>query len=408
MSTEIVFSTRDFDGLTAELYDTSFSPFLFAPDATDTISNGRATFNISPPNPFAVRVANGGAFLRTGFLPLDVGEVDSNGDFSASFLVMRITDPADTTLTLATLGAGISLPISEGAMTVTSLALATAVTNGTRHLRATGAGTYAAGFLGNIPFTYTYDFSLSPVSNALSSRVIDVDTVATTVTGSSGGLLGWLVNAIVNLIGVLFNGKISDQIEESVQEQVNTAVDNAFASAGAPDEAFATVRSVTVNPANVVIDPWVSIPMSALDCASLISSGSVKVRDAAELRKLRLMRDKALRGTPQGEAYIALLQQHSAELLRLLAARPRLLKEVDALVKEGLADFDDEAPGKGRMSKGTAKRATAVLQVIAESGSPALRRTAELALQDMEQFVGRPVGEVLEENTAMARKLMRE
>ena len=408
MSTNITFTTSDFDGLTAEMYDASFSPFLMGPDATATISNGRASFNINPPNPFAVRVTDGRAFLRTGFLTQAVGEIDANGDFGASFLAMHLTDPADTTITLATLAAGISVPITEGALTVTSLALATAVRSGVRNLRATGAGTYAAGFLGNIPIAYTYDFKLSPIGSALSSRVIDVDTVSTTVTGTSGGLLGWIVNAVVSLIGILFNGTISDQIEASVQEQVNTAVDDSFASAGAPPEAFATVRSVTVNPANVVIDPWVSIPLSALDCASLISSGSVRVRDPQQLRKLRAMRDNALRGAPQGEVYIELLRQHSPELLRILAANPRLLKRVDELVKRGLSEYDESAPGKGQLSGETAKMGLALMGDVAELSSPELRRTLELAQEDVQQFVGRPVSAVLEENTAVAGKLARE
>ena len=407
MSTNITFTTSDFDGLTAEIYDASFSPFMMGPDATTTINNGRASFNINPPNPFAVRVTDGRAFLRTGFLTQAVGDVDANGDFGASFLVMHLTDPADTTITLATLAAGISVPITEGALTVTSLALATAVSGGVRNLRATGAGTYAAGFLGNIPVAYTYNFRLSPIGSALSSRVIDVDTVSTTVTGASGGLLGWIVNAIVSLIGILFNGTISDQIEASVQAQVNTAVDNAFASAGAPSEAFATVRTVTVNPANVVIDPWVSIPLSALDCASLISSGSVKVRDPKQVRKLRAMRDKALRGTPQGEVYVDLLRQHSPELLRILAANPRLLKGVDEVVKRGLAEYDEEAPGKGQLTGETAKMGLALMGDVAELSSPELRQTLEMAMKDVDQFVKQPVSKVLDDNTEAARKLAR-
>jgi hypothetical protein len=404
MSVTISFSTDLFDGLTAELYDTAFSPFSFAPDATDTVNNGRATFNLTPPNPFALRIADSGTGVaRSGFLTLDAGEVDAAGDFNITFLVMRITDPADTTINPTTLTAGIT-PLTEGALTVTTLVVAPAPPN----LRATGTGTYNAGILGNIPITFTYDFSLSPVGHALSSRVIDVDTVSTTVTGTSGGLLGFLVNAIVNLIGVLFNGTIADQIEDAVQEEVDQAVADAFAAANAPPEAFATLRSVVVNATSVVIDPFVLIPLSALDCGALVSSGSVQIRDAGQLRKLRMMRDTVLRGTPQGEAYIALFRQHSPEVIRILAMNPRLLKQVDLLVEQGLTEYSEEAPGKGHLSPGTAKLGKEVLQKIAEAGSLQLRRTIEMALEDVDQFVERPVSDVLEENTAAVRKLVRD
>jgi hypothetical protein len=339
-------------------------------------------------------------FLRTGFQAHDIGEI-SGSDFSASILVMHITDANDTTIMIADLEDSIALPISEEELTVNTLNLSSAGGN----LQANGSGTYDAGIAGNIAVNYTYDFSLDPVTSALSSRVVDVETVSTSVTGAQGGLLGWLINGIVNLITLLFKGTIAARIEDSVQAQVDAAVAAAFAAAGAPDEAMATVRSVTINTDSVVIDPWVSIPLAAIDCGALLSSGSIKIRDRKQLRKMRRMRDRVLRYTPQGHVYIKLLKRHSPELVRILARRPRLLKQVDRLVKQGLAEFSEERPEDGVLTAETAKMGKELMQQLAKEASPNLRRTIEMTLPDVDQFVNTPVRKVLDRNTEALRKL---
>lgn len=400
MAMEIRFLTTEFDGATAELHTPAIP---WGPVEVDVISGGVATFSTDL-NPFAVRINDGGDIvLRTGVQPHTIGDVEPNGDFSASFITMRITDPADTVIPLSTLEAEISVPIVEGAMTVSSLSLATVGGN----VRATGSGTYSAGFLGNIPFSYTYDFDLDPVTGALSSGIVDVDTISTSIVGTAGGLLGWITNAIVGLITALFNGRISDQIEETVQDQVDAAVEQAFSDAGAPDGSMATLWSVSESGNDVTIDPMVCVPLSAIDCASLLTGGSVKVRSPKQLRKLRRMRDKVLRNQPQGEAYIALFQRHSPELVRLLARNPRLLKLADALVKRGLAEYDEEKPEAGVLSAETAQMAQRLMQRVARDASPQLRRSIERTLPEVKQFVGKPVSRVLDENAEEMRKRLK-
>jgi hypothetical protein len=397
---EIRFLSTEFDGAVAELYGLSLP---WAPMEVEIVSGGIATFSTDV-NPFAIRIRDGGdTLLRTGLQDYSIGTVEPNGDFSVHFITMRITDPADTVIPLSTLEAEISLPITDGGMTVSSLNLATVGGN----VRATGSGSYSAGILGRIPFDYTYDFDLDPVTGALSNRIIDVDSISTSIVGTAGGLLGWITNAIIGLISALFNGRISDQIEETVQSQVDSAVEQAFFDAGAPDSSMATLLNVTESGNSVTIDPLVCVPLSAIDCASLLTGGSVKIRSPKQLRKLRLMRDKVLRNHPQGDAYIELFKRHSPELIRLLARNPRLLKIADELVKRGLNEFDEDNPGKGMLSAETAQLAERMMQRVAREASPQLRRSIERTLPEVKQFVGKPVSRVLDDNVAEMKKRLK-
>lgn len=398
MSMEFNFLTSEFDGDTAELH----SPVLpFSLVAVDTISGGIASFGANLPD-FAVRIVSGGStVLRTGVLDTSIGDVDTSGDFSASFLTMRLTDPDDTVLAVSDLEASITLPIIEGDMTITAMNLATVGGD----IRATGSGSYAAGFLGDVPFDFTYDFDLDPVGSALSTRVIEVETMSTSVVGTAGGLLGWILNMLVGLIAFVFKGTIEDEIEDAVQERVDAAVDDAFTAAGAPAGAMATLLSVSESSGDVTIDPMVCIPLSQIDCASLISSGSVRVRSRAELRKLRLMRDRVLLDQPQGKAYVILLRRHSREIIRLLVDDPKLLRRVDELVARGLDEFDSKDPAAGVMSARTADAARSIMKRLAAKGSRELRAVIEQTLPEVDGFVGRPVEDAFRQSGDLVRKI---
>lgn len=403
MTMEFVLSSSDYNGMSAALYNAA-NPFGI-PVAAGSINNQRVTFNVPAFNNFALRVADSNTVLRSGIQQLSIGSVDASGDFSVTYLVLRITDPADTVIPTGSLAASMSLPIVEGDLTISTMTLTTVGGN----LRASGAATYRAGILGNIPVNYTYDFSLAPVTAPLSSRLLNVVTVSSTVTGAAAGLFGWLVNAIVNLLTFIFQGTIADRIESTVQARVDAQIAAQMSTSGAPATAQATLRSVTMSGGNVTIEPFVMLPLSAISCPAQLSRGSIALRDRGQVRKMHAMRERALKGTPQGEAYSMLLRQHAPELVQLLAADAKLLRQVDALIKRGLEDFDESAPEKGALSKESARAATELLRALAaqEHCSPALRAVIERTLPEVEQFVGRPVRAVLDENSAALRKLMR-
>jgi hypothetical protein len=399
MTMEFVLSNSDYNGMSAALYNAA-NPFGI-PVAAGSINNQRVTFNVPAFNNFALRVADSNTVLRSGIQQLSIGSVDASGDFSVTYLVLRPTSPV---ISAASLAASMALPIVQGDLTVSTMALATVGGN----LRASGTATYRAGILGNIPFNYTYDFSLAPVTAVLSSRLLNVVTINVSVTGAAGGLFGWLVNAIVNWLTIMFQGIIADRIESTVQARVDAEIDNEMSASGVPATAQATLRSVTMSGGNVTVEPFVMLPLSAIGCPAQLSSGSIALRDRGQVRKMHAMRERALKGTPQGEAYILLLRQHAPELVQLLATDAKLLRQVDALIKRGLEDFDELAPEKGVLSKESARAATELLRALAvqKRCSPALRAVIERTLPEIEQFVGRPVRAVLDENSAALRKLM--
>ncbi len=400
MTMEFVLSNSDYNGMSAALYNAT-TPFAI-PVAVGSVNNQRVTFSVPAFNNFALRLADSNTVLRSGVQQLSIGSVDASGDFSVTYLVLR---PASPVISAASLAASMALPIVDGDLTLNTMALATVGGN----LRASGTATYRAGLLGNIPFNFTYDFSLAPVTAVLSSRLLNVVTINVSITLAVGGLFGWLINAIISLLTAMFQGRIADRIEGTVQARVDAEINSQMSSSGVPATAQATLRSVTMSGGNVTVEPFVMLPLSAIGCPAQLSSGSIALRDRGQVRKMHAMRERALKGAPQGEAYIMLLRQHAPELVQLLAADPKLLSQVDALVKRGLEDFDESAPERGVLSKESARAATELLRSLMaqERCSPALRATIERTLPEIEQFVDRPVRVVLDENSAALRKQMR-
>jgi hypothetical protein len=401
MTMEFILTSSAYDGMIVELHDALF-PFPI-PMGIGVISNGSITFNVNPFISFALRIQDGTTVLRSGVQPLTIGEVDASGDFSVTYLVMHITDPNDTVFSTGDLAAGMSLPIVESGLTVSTLNLATSGGN----LVASGTGSYDAGILGNIPINYTYTFTMEPNITATSSRLLNVVTVSSSVTGAAGGLFGWLVNAIVGFLTIMFHGTIADRIESTVQAQVDDEIEAQMSASGAPSEAQATLQSVTISSGDVTVDPLVMIPLSAISCPFFLTSGSIRMRDRGQLRKLRAMRDNALKGMPQGDAYIAILQRHGPELVRLFSKNPELLKMADALIKRGLEDFQEDAPEKGVLSKESARAAQELFRTLAkqEGCSRELRATIERSLPEIEDFIDKPVSRVLKESSEGLRKL---
>ncbi len=397
MSMHIDFLARSFDGATAELYSTAMP---WAPLQSVPIQDGVARFTSNAPQ-FAVRIRNGGhTLLRTGLQNHLVGSSDSSGTFVARFVGYRPTSASDTTLALSTLTAGIQLPLVQNGLTVTALSLATVAGN----IRATGSGHFVAGVLGTVPFDFTYTFDLVPDTGALSTRLVTVQTIDASIVGtSSGGLMAWIRNWIITYITIMFNSLVALMIEATVQAQVDAAVQQAFSEASAPAGSMATLQSISQTGGAVVIDPMISIPFVSIDCASMVTGGSVQLRSPRQIKKLRRMRDMVLRRFPQGEAYIELFKHHSPELLGLFARRPELLAGVDKVIERGLREFDEDTPEAGVLSDETAGLVERLFERLAREASPSLRRSIELATPDVRAFVGVPVKQTFERELERAR-----
>jgi hypothetical protein len=296
-------------------------------------------------------------------------------------------------------------PLTADKAIITSIVL----TLGTGTITATGAGlTVITGF-GVIPFTYTYVFTLDADDDPANYQwpngvppAITVRTISLVVVGATGGVLGFLVNS---LVGVLFNliaSTIQQSIERVVQTSIDTAVADALAAQKAPAGTIATAESVTILADGISIRVFAGIDLTKA-CASTPSGGSVKVRSPEQLHHLRTIRDRVLRHSPQGLAYIDLFEKFSPELVRILLSDEDLLKRVDDLVSRLLVSFPLDNPEAGRLPQELANTLVDIMDVVAASVSPELAMTIKALRDEVFTFVDRPAEEVLAESLKLVQ-----
>jgi hypothetical protein len=397
-TTTVKLNSNDYDGATAELYDASAPPMPFLPVAIPIaavkVANAQMTFPVAAPAAWAIRVRDGDTLLRSGVRGQSVGQLDGS-DFTANFLALRITDQDQTTLSFADLQDEIELPIVEDELTITSLSLS--ATGG--HVRATGAGTYQAAIVGAVPIAYTYDFALNPVTAPLSTRLMDVTTEDVSVVGTAGGISGWMLNLVVGLVTFLFQGRIADELRSAVQARVDEAVGAQLSGSQVPAGTSAHLRTISVSSSGVKVDPHVLVPMSTFTCPIAFVAGPTAVGATGQLPALRAMRDQVLARHVRGQAYVALLERHGPELVRLLADDAELRRAADQVIAAGLRDFDPRAPARGTLRPETADAATRLMEAAARRASPTLRTVLRSTIGEVREFVGRPVESVLADST---------
>ncbi|MGB9872767.1 MAG: hypothetical protein ACPLYD_14070 [Anaerolineae bacterium] len=104
---------------------------------------------------------------------------------------------------------------------------------------------------------------------------------------------------------------------------------------------------------------------------------------AAEVRAygqlLSRIRDEVMVKSPGGEVYVAWVYRYTPEVVGVLVGDERLRREAEALLVEARPGLESWLEGKEgwRFSRGWVKRTEALLEAVAERGSPSLR--AELA-----------------------------
>lgn len=392
MKVRIIGDEDNFEGLTAQLFSISQTgPLPLTPLVAAAIfEDGEVVFDVTPFDLFAVRIKDEKrTYMRSGVCTLEMGHVDEDGTFTIGFVVQRVEQ--------ISLGTNLNeftpdVPFTQQDLTVTSVGLSIVGSQ----IHSTGTGRYDAGFYGIHDIVFDYDFELEPRQSPFDMSAVKVKTLNTAVTGANNGFFGWLANLVVMIVASFNNGEIGKQARRAIQNEIDAAVDNTFNEMGATEGATASVQRCRINPAGITIDAWGAIPATQISCPSFLTSGSVLVRPLKQLRKMRAMRDKALRGTQRGEAYIQTIKSMSPEMVRLLILSPSLLKQADKLIRSGLADFDEADPAKGVMSKETAKNAMKFLDQLGRKASPVLRTIASNIQNDIDDFVGKPVGEVLQ------------
>jgi len=400
MAMQFRFLTDQLDGTAAELFlmqpmiAGSLMPVL---SSVVTVNGGVATFPTAPQAPFAVRVRDGSTtFVSTGVIDLSSGILDEDtGDYSAAYLVVQ---PDATTFTPDAL-AGLVPPLprvsddEDGNPQFSLTTLTLTITGGL--INATGTGVYLQTPVGG-SVSFNYLFRLVPNTSALNAgRILKVVTESASVTSTDGSIFGFMVNLVGNFLLWIMQEDVVSQIEDTLQAEIDLAVRDALADAGAGAGITVTATSVTTDTAaGITVSALAAINAQSV-CPTGLTFGSIRMRPVAQIRALAAMRNLALRGSPRGDLYLQMFRRHKAELLRLLIRHPELLKQADATVAAGLKDYSPKEPARGVMSRGTAKHAARLLEMVGKLGSPELAALARALTKEVPAFVGRPAGEVL-------------
>jgi hypothetical protein len=196
----------------------------------------------------------------------------------------------------------------------------------------------------------------------------------------------------------LLQDSIRSNIEGTVQGAVENAVANALAAKSAPDGTVASVETLGISPTTgLTLHPWASFSLEKA-CGLTPSGGCTSLRSAEQLTHLRAIRDRLLRCSPQGVAYIELFELFSPELVRTLLADENLLRSVDRIVSRVLEEFPYDRPGEGRLYPEVAKDVMRAMDRVRENASAELSLTLAAPREDVPRFVGRPAAEVLTES----------
>jgi hypothetical protein len=362
------------------------------------VAADHATFSsITAPGEFAFRLDSAaGTRWRSGRQVLNASPTDT-------FMIL----PAGTlTFSPAAVSAMLPpVPFTSGAATLSTLAL----TLGTGSVTAMGTGAYASLF-GTIPVTFTYVFTLVPVTEPANMGVpgfvpsaIDVTTISMSVAATAGGVLGFLVNFFAGILFSLMSGTIRASLEGAVQTAIDAAVANALASKGAPAGTIASVETLTIAPTGLSLVAFAGFALEKA-CASSSSGGSVKLRPREQLVHLRTIRDRLLTRSPRGAAYISLFEQFNAELASILLRNDELLRAADDIVSLALREFPIEDPGSGRVSRELADAVTKAMSLMHQAASPELKLTLAGLREEVHSFVGRPARDVLDDSFQLLEK----
>jgi hypothetical protein len=134
------------------------------------------------------------------------------------------------------------------------------------------------------------------------------------------------------------------------------------------------------------------MPSSDL-CPADLRSGSIRIREASEKVELRRIRDTVLKGTFHGKGYLAALQNHKPEIIRIIASNPAVLKSMDRLLDAVRIDFAEGMAGK--LSKTTAACGKQFLAALSGKAGPRLTAVCGGIAEDLDALSGKEVRPLL-------------
>jgi hypothetical protein len=272
---------------------------------------------------------------------------------------------------------------------------------GTDQITLTGNVTYVQRSFGTIQLfsvtgEITYEFTLSPFTVPWDlSTLLVVDELGFNLSSDYGGPVGWIANAIVSGINNVFGGLLAGKVTTFIQAAVDIAIADSLSNDSIPAGTTLSSENVTIDPvAGLDAHVWATLPASVL-CPSGPTSGSVRLRSAGELTRMRAIRDHLLGLSPQGRAYVSLFYEHGPELTGILVRYPNILRQADTVVAGVLRDLPVDRLDDSHLSEKTLSAISDFLDTTSEVAKPALRRAISAVRPDLNAFVGVPVAAVL-------------
>jgi len=348
--------------------------------ATTTVSGNQAVFtNISAPYAFESPAFCG--FSQGMFIWHAGGDVQT---VEAGYLIFNPANfPGPHTIPPAQIASIIpALPATFGPFVAKTMT----ATLGNGSVTLAGAGTVST-FLGSIPVSFTYSFSLSPAQCGSGMPVV-VNTVSSDVRGNNGSLLGFLINPLIDAIIPFF--------EPNMQALMQSAVDGEMAQqlGSVPAGTTVTITNITIAPSAITLQAWASIPMAS-NCVGTMQGGSVKFRSSHQVVHLRQIRDRLLMRSPEGGGYASILKGNNTAIMTVLMKHQELFKHVDAFVEQVLKDFPQDALEAGKLSKTTAASLHDLMDRFIAVAPENLAITVRALKAQVDKFVGQSAADIM-------------
>jgi len=143
----------------------------------------------------------------------------------------------------------------------------------------------------------------------------------------------------------------------------------------------------------VMNDGAAGVVQFCIESLCLITSTVQGTAMERRLVAMREFRDRQVLTTAGGARYVATLQQHTDELVRLIAADEGLRGRA----AEVLGRLQDAAEAGKPVDDATLEAAEKLAGEVAGKGSPALRESLHQVVADIPHFRGRPIPEALKE-----------
>lgn len=143
----------------------------------------------------------------------------------------------------------------------------------------------------------------------------------------------------------------------------------------------------------VMYDGAAGVMQFLIESFCLISATLQGTAQERRLAAMREFRDRHVLTTAGGMRYVATLQQHTDELMQLIAADDSLRGRA----AEVLSRVHDAAEAGKPVDDATLEAARKLAEEVSGKGSPALREALQHAAADIPHFRGRPIPDVLKE-----------